>query len=82
MEEDTSGLTFQEWTQDVDTSRPPMTMIMYSIELRDTGFKLKEVFPPGLEPDVRGGLHTRGEGRRSLEVMDPKRIVLSVDTIG
>jgi hypothetical protein len=24
VEEDTSGLTFQEWTSDVDTSRPPV----------------------------------------------------------
>jgi hypothetical protein len=25
VEEDVSGLTFQEWTSDVDTSRPPVT---------------------------------------------------------
>ena len=44
-----SGLTFQEWTQDVDTSRTPVTMIINSSELRTAGFKLKEVIPPSLE---------------------------------
>ncbi len=43
MEEDASGLTFQEWTPDVDTSRSPVPMLMYSSELCDAGFKLKEV---------------------------------------
>ena len=43
MEEDASGLTFQEWTPDVDTSRPPVVMLINSSELRTTGFKLKEV---------------------------------------
>ncbi len=32
VEEDASGLTFQEWTPDVDTSRPPVAMM---IEERD-----------------------------------------------
>jgi hypothetical protein len=36
-----SGLTFQEWTQDVDTSRSPVSMIINSSELRAGGFKLK-----------------------------------------
>ncbi len=35
--------------------------------------------PPALEGDVRGVLHTRGVGLRSLEHMGPKRFVLSVD---
>jgi hypothetical protein len=41
--EDSSGLTFQEWTPDVDTSRPPVAMLINSSELRTAGFKLKEV---------------------------------------
>ena len=62
-----SGLTFQEWTQDVDTSRPPVAMIINSSELRAAGFKLKEVLPPqvlppALEAAARGGLRTRGAG--------------------
>ena len=75
MEEDASGLTFQEWTPDVDTSRPPVFMLINSSELRAAGFKLREV----LEAAARGGLRTRGAGLRSLEGMGPKRFVLSVD---
>ena len=79
VEEDVSGLTFQEWTPDVDTSRPPVTMLINSSELRTTGFKLKEVLSPTIESAARGGIHTRGAGLRSLEGMGPKRFVLSVD---
>jgi hypothetical protein len=43
VEEDASGLTFQEWTPDVDTSRPPVAMLINSSELCAAGFKLKEV---------------------------------------
>ncbi len=46
MEEDASGLTFQRWTSDVDTSRPPVAMLINSSELCAAGFKLREVFPP------------------------------------
>jgi hypothetical protein len=77
LEEDASGLTFQEWTPDVDTSRPPVTMLINSSELCAAGFKLKEVLPPTLETAAR--VRTRGAGLRSLEGMGPKRFVLSVD---
>jgi len=33
VEEDESGLTFQEWTPDVDTSRPPVAILINSSEL-------------------------------------------------
>ena len=79
MEEDASGLTFQEWTPDVETSRPPVAMLINSSELRAAGFKLKEVLPPALETAARGGMCTRGAGLRSLEGMGPRRFVLSVD---
>ena len=79
VEEDVSGLTFQEWTQDVDTSRPPVTMIINSSELRASGFKLMEVLPPSPEATTRPGFHTRGAGLRSLEGMGPQRFVVSVD---
>jgi hypothetical protein len=46
VEEDASGLTFQRWTSDVDTSRPPVAMLINSSELCAAGFKLREVFPP------------------------------------
>ena len=49
MEEDSSGLTFQEWTPDVDTSRTPVVMNVNSSELRGTGFNHKEVLPPTLD---------------------------------
>jgi hypothetical protein len=79
-EEDASGLTFQEWTLDVDTSQTPVIMLINSRELRAAGFKLtEEVLPPALEAAARGVLRTRGVELRSLEVMDPKRFVLSVD---
>ena len=54
VEEDSSGLTFQEWTTDVDTSRSPVVMMINSSELRDSGFKVKEVLPPVLE-SAHGG---------------------------
>ena len=79
VEEDASGLTFQEWTPDVDTSRPPVAMLINSSELRAAGFKLKEVLPPALEAAARGGLRIRAAGMQSLEGMGPKRFVLSVD---
>ncbi len=77
MEEDASGLTFQEWTPDVDTSRTPVSILINSSDLLATGFKLKEVLPPTLEAAAR--VRTRGAGLRSLEGMGPKRFVLSVD---
>jgi hypothetical protein len=58
VEEDASGLTFQEWTPDVDTSRPPVAMLINSNELRAAGFKLKEVLSPALEAAAR--VCTRG----------------------
>ncbi len=42
-----SGLTFQEWTSDVDTSWTPVVMMMNSIELCTDGFKINP--PPALE---------------------------------
>ncbi len=74
-----SGLTFQDWTPDVDTLRSPVIMIINSSELRVTGFKLKEVFPPVFEVAERGDFQTRGPGLRSLEGMVPRGFVLSVD---
>jgi hypothetical protein len=77
VEEDASGLTFQEWTPDVDTSRSSVAMLINSSELCVAGFKLKEVLPPTLEAAAH--VRTRGAGLRSLEGMGPKKFVLSVD---
>jgi hypothetical protein len=49
VEEDTSGLTFQEWTPVVDTSRSPVAILINSSELRSVDFKRKEVLPGTLE---------------------------------
>ncbi len=64
-------------SKDVDTSRPPVAILINSSELCVSGFKLREVFPPTLESVAR--VRTRGAGLRSLEGMGPKRFVLSVD---
>ncbi len=77
MEEDESGLTFQEWTPDVDTSRPPVSRPINSSKLRVVGFKLQEVIPPSLE--ATAPVRTRGVGLRSFDGIGPKRFVLSVD---
>jgi hypothetical protein len=47
VDEDTSGLTFEEWdpSADTDASEAPVTMIVNSSELRAAGFDLREVIP-------------------------------------
>ena len=75
MEEDSSGLTFQPWTPDVDTSRPPVSMMINSSELRVGGFKFKEVLevlPPTLETD----------GFKFKEVLEVLPPTLETDTGG
>ena len=81
VEEDASGLTFEEWnpTQDADALQPPVAMLMNSSELRAAGFTLREVIPPALEAAARGGRRRYGAGLRQLQGMGPKRIVLSAD---
>ncbi len=56
-----SGLTFQEWTPDVDTSRAPVVILINSSELCAAGFNLKEVLSPALVSPAR--VHTRGPGQ-------------------
>ncbi len=45
VDEDDSGLTFEEWdpSADTDDSEAPVTTIVKSSELRPTGFDLREV---------------------------------------
>ncbi len=47
VDEDTSGLTFEEWdpSTDTDVSETPVTMIINSSELRAAGFDRREVIP-------------------------------------
>jgi len=57
VDEDDSGLTFEEWdpSTDTDDSEAPVTMIVNSSELYSTGFDLGEVVPLELEAVSRGG---------------------------
>ena len=81
MDDDASGLTFEEWdpTADVDDTQPPAAMIINSSELRGAGFNLKEVLPQVQEAAARGGKRTRGDGLVRLEGMGRKRYILSPD---
>ncbi len=51
VDEDASGLTFEEWdpSADTDASQAPVAMIVNSSEPRATGFDLREVLPLQLE---------------------------------
>jgi hypothetical protein len=62
VDEDASGLTFEEWdpSADTDVSEAPVVMIVNSSELRAAGFDLGEVIPLQLEAAVRGARRTRG----------------------
>jgi len=81
VEEDASGLTFEEWnpTQEADASQPPVAMLIKSSELRAAGFTLREVISPALEAAARGGRRRYGAGLLQLQGMGPERSVLSVD---
>jgi len=63
VDEDASGLTFEEWdpTENFDSSQMPVAMIINSSELRAAGFTLQEVFPLELEAAARHRC-TRGAG--------------------
>ena len=62
VDEDVSGLSFEEWdpSADTDSSQSPVTMIVNSSELSAAGFDLKEVIPLQLESVTRGGWCTHG----------------------
>jgi len=77
VDEDASGLTFEEWdpTENVDSSQMPVAMILNSCELRAAGFTLWEVFPPELETAAHHR-STRGAGIWHLEGIRPKRFTL------
>jgi hypothetical protein len=83
VDEDASGLTFEEWdpSTDTDASQDPVTMIVNSTELCDVGFDLREVIPPALhlEVVVRGDHRTRGADLKQIHGMGTRRYVLSVD---
>ncbi len=81
VDEDTSGLTFEEWdpSGDTDASEAPVSMIVNSSELCAAAFDLREVIPLQLESAARGVRRTRGAALEQIHVMGTRRYVLSVD---
>ncbi len=81
MDEDVSGLTFEEWdpSADTDASEAPLAMIVNSSELRAAGFDLREVLPLQLEASACGGQRTLGATLKQIHDMGTRRYVLSVD---
>jgi len=80
VDEDASGLTFEEWdpSADTDASQAPVAMIVNSSEVRTTDFDLREVIPLQLE--------TAGVWRpaydadlKQIQGMGTRRYVLSED---
>jgi hypothetical protein len=79
VDEDTSGLTFEEWDPSADTDASQAPVAMISSELRVAGFDLREVLPLQLETAARGGQRTRGAALKQIHGMGTRRYVLSVD---
>jgi hypothetical protein len=81
VDEDASGLTFEEWgaSADTDASEAPVAMIVNLSELCAAGFDLREVIPLQLEAMSRGGQRTRGAALKQIHGMGTRRYVLSVD---
>ena len=77
MDENDSGLTFQEW--DPWQSQPPVAMIVNLSELSTTDFDLTEVIPLQLETVSRGGRCTCGATMKHIHGMGTRRYVLCVD---
>ena len=70
VDEDTSGLTFEEWdpSTDTDPSEDPVVMIVNTSQLRATGFDLREVIPLQLETVDRGSHVGRPSNRFTVWV--------------
>jgi hypothetical protein len=81
VDEDASGLTFEEWdpSSDTDASQAPVAMIVNSSELCVTDFDLREVTPLHLELTERGGRCTCVTDLKQIHDMGTRRYVLSVD---
>ncbi len=79
VDEDVSGLTFEEWdpSADTDASEAPVEMIVNSSELHVTGLDLREVIQ--LETVARGDRCTRGADLKQIHGMGTRRYVLFVD---
>ena len=81
VDEDASGLTFEEWdpSADTDASQAPAALIVNSSELRAADVDHREVIPLQPEAAARGGWRTRGAALKQIQGMGTRRYVLSVD---
>jgi hypothetical protein len=81
VDEDASGLTFEEWdpSADTDASEAPVAMIVNSSELCTAGFDLRGLLPLQLESAARGTRRTHGAVLQHIHGMGTRRYVLSVD---
>ena len=76
VDEDASGLTFEELDPSVDTdvSQAPVTMIVNSSELCVVDFDLREVIPLHLESVVCGDQRTCGAVLKQIHGMGTRRM--------
>jgi hypothetical protein len=81
VDEDASGLTFEEWdpSADTDVSETPVAMIVNSSELLTAGFDLREVIPLQLEEAARGVRRTRGAVLKQIHDMGTRRYRGKID---
>jgi hypothetical protein len=78
VDEDDSGLTFEEWDPSVDTddSQDPVSKIVNSSELCDVGFELSVVIPLQLEEEKGGDRRTH-----CTVIMENRKIMIFVKNI-
>ncbi len=81
VDDDLSGLTFQEWDPSAgsDDTSAPVVMLVNSNELRAADFPLTEVSPLQLDSVTRGVRRTRGATVRKLQGVGNSTFVLSVE---
>jgi hypothetical protein len=81
VDDDVSGLTFQEWDPSAgsDDTSAPVAMLVNSSELRAADFPLTEVRPLQLDAVARGGRRARGAAVRKLQGVGNSTFVLSVE---
>jgi hypothetical protein len=81
VDDDLSGLTFQEWDPSAgsDDTIAPVAMLVNSSELRAADFPITEVSPIQLDTVAHGGRRTRGAVVRKLKGVGNSTFVLSVE---
>ncbi len=81
VDDDLSGLTFQEWDPSAgsDGTSAPLAMLVESNERRTADFPLTEVRPLQLDSVTLGGRRTSGATVRKLRGVGNSTFVLSVE---